>query len=127
SGLTGLGIGVAVIDSGIAAHPDIAQRIKYSLDLTDEEGVADGYGHGTHVGAIIAGNGSGSRSSDGLGYIGMAPGAELISLKVLGSDGTGYVADVIAAIDWCVRNRERFRIRIINLSLGHEPTSAYQD
>jgi serine protease AprX len=126
-GLTGAGVGVVIIDSGIAPHPDVASRLLYSLDLTDEEGLADGYGHGTHVAATVAGSGSGSRSIDGTAYVGMAPGATLISVKVLGSDGTGYVASVIAAIEWSIRNRARLKIRVLNLSLGHEATSLPQD
>ncbi len=127
-GITGSGVGVAVIDSGISNHPDIAKRIAYSVDFTnDESGVADGYGHGTHVAGIIAGSGKGSQTSDGAAYAGMAPGANLISLRVLGADGTGYVSDVIDAIEWTIKNKDRFHIRVINLSLGHAPTSAPAD
>jgi serine protease AprX len=127
-GLTGSGVGVAVIDSGIGAHPDVVNRLRMSLDFTEgDETVADGYGHGTHIAGIIAGSGRGSRSADGSEYVGMAPGAELLSLKVLGSDGSGYVSDVIEAIEWVVRHRARHKIRIINLSLGHVPSGNYLD
>ncbi|MEO7191204.1 MAG: S8 family serine peptidase [Vicinamibacterales bacterium] len=125
-GLTGLGIGVAVIDSGISGHPDLVGRLRTAKDFTDE-GVDDRYGHGTHVAGIIAGSGGGSRTSDGNSYVGMAPGAELISLRVLAADGTGYVSDVIEAIEWAVANQTRFRIRVLNLSLGHPATSAAAD
>ncbi|MEO8484337.1 MAG: S8 family peptidase, partial [Acidobacteriota bacterium] len=126
-GLTGQGIGVAVIDSGIAPHPDVANRLALSLDFTNEEGVADGFGHGTHLAGIISGSGRGSQSGDGTAYVGMAPGASLLSLRVLGSDGTGYVSDVIQAIEWAVKNKDRYKIRILNLSLGHATTDRYQD
>jgi serine protease AprX len=126
-GLTGRGVGVAVIDSGVAAHPDIDGRVVYRKDFTTEGTNADGFGHGTHVAGTIAGNGGGSRSADGTTYVGMAPGANIIALRVLGSDGTGYVADVIAAIEWCLQNKERRNIRVINLSLGHVPTSESRD
>lgn len=127
-GITGAGVGVAVLDSGVCAHPDLAKRLAVSLDFTDgDQTVCDGYGHGTHVAGIIAGSGRGSRNSDGTVYLGMAPGADLISLRVLGSDGTGFAADVIRAIDWAVSHRFRHKIRVINLSLGHVPTTSYQD
>ena len=48
----------------------------------------------------------------------MAPGANIISLKVLDAKGRGYAGDVIEAIDWAIANRERFNIRVINMSLG---------
>ena len=128
NGLTGAGIGVAVIDSGIGAHPDVASRVRLSLDFTEgDESVADGYGHGTHIAGIIAGSGAGSRSASGTAYVGMAPAAELISLRVLGSDGTGYVSDVIEAIEWAIANQHRHKIRVLNLSLGHFPSSEYAD
>src|SRR5262249_35747715 len=84
-------------------------------------GVGDAYGHGTHVEGIIAGNGKGQ------GYTGMAPDAKLISLRVLDETGVGGDSQVIAAIEWCIKNQARFNIRILNLSLGRLPTEAYQD
>ena len=57
----------------------------------------------------------------------MAPGASLISLKVLGADGTGYVSDVIGAIDWAIANKNKFGIRVINLSLGAPSSGSYGD
>ncbi|MDQ2635619.1 MAG: S8 family serine peptidase, partial [Actinomycetota bacterium] len=126
-GLTGEGIGVAVLDSGIAPHADVAGRLLLSRDFTTEEGVADGYGHGTHIAGIIAGSGGGSRSTDGSQLVGMAPGATLLSLRVLGSDGTGYVSDVIAGLEWAIQNKDRYKIRVINLSLGHASANRYAD
>ena len=57
----------------------------------------------------------------------MAPGAALISLKVLGADGSGYVSDVIEAIEWTIANKDRFNIRVINLSLGAPACGSYAD
>jgi hypothetical protein len=126
-GLTGAGIGVAVIDSGIAQHPDVERRVITRVDfVNDNSGTPDGYGHGTHVASIIAGSGKGSRSAEGTAYVGMAPGAELVSLRVLGSDGTGYVSDVILAIEWAIKNKARYKLRVLNLSLGHAATESYR-
>ncbi len=83
-GLVGSGVGVVVIDSGIGLHPDTDRRVKLRVDfVNDNLGNPDVFGHGTHVASLIAGSGAGSRSNDGADYIGMAPGAELVSLRVL--------------------------------------------
>ena len=77
-GVTGRGIGVAVIDSGVAPHRALRGRIVASLDFTDAKSTGlDRYGHGTHVAGIIAG-------TDDLGYSGIAPDAHIVSLRVLG-------------------------------------------
>ncbi len=57
----------------------------------------------------------------------MAPAAHLINLKVLGNDGSGEAADLIEAIDWAIRYRKQFGIRVLNLSLGAAPTQSYKD
>ena len=120
-GVDGTGIGVAVIDSGITNwHDDLSdlavgQRVVEFVDFVD--GVAtphDDYGHGTHVSGIIAGNGL---DSDGA-RTGIAPGANLVVLKVLDETGRGYISDVIAAIDYAVARRAALNIRVINLSVA---------
>jgi serine protease AprX len=57
----------------------------------------------------------------------MAPGAHIVSLRVLGDDGSGVASDVIEAIDWAVENRRAYNIRIINLSLGAPVVQPYRD
>ena len=124
-GVTGAGIGVAVIDSGIAAHPDLQNVVK-AVDFVDSSktGGVDTYGHGTHVASIVAGSGSAS-----FGWFkGIATGAKLIDLRVLNATGGGYTSDVIEAIEWAVQNKNAMgndgrsmNIRVINLSLGHRP------
>jgi serine protease AprX len=130
----GSGVGVAVIDSGITDwHDDLAratgrsglngQRVSGFVDVVG--GAAqprDGYGHGTHVAGIIAGNGY---DADGA-YAGVAPGAQLLVLKVLDDQGRGTVSDVIRAIDFAVANRARFNLRIINLSIGAAVLESYE-
>jgi serine protease AprX len=114
----GADVGIAIIDSGISPSPDLEGRIAAFYDFT-QGGVAappsDEYGHGTHIAGLIAGTG---KLSD-YNYVGVALGARLIGLKVLDSEGQGYTSDVLAAIDFAVANRERLRIDVINLSLGH--------
>ncbi|HET7698099.1 MAG TPA: S8 family peptidase, partial [Vicinamibacterales bacterium] len=120
-GLSGAGIGIAVIDSGIGNHPALRGRVVASVDFTADRGpAADAYGHGTHVAGIIA---QGNRD----GASGMAPGVRLVNLKVLGADGSGTTDDVIEAIDWAVANRAAYNIRVINLSLGHPVFESYLD
>jgi serine protease AprX len=127
-GLTGSGVVVGIIDSGVSLHPDVAKRLKLSVDFTgDTSGNADGYGHGTHIAGIIAGSGGGSHTEAGNAYVGMAPGTELVSLRVLGADGTGYVSDVIAALEWSIKNKDRYKLRVLNVSLGREPTTDPSD
>ncbi len=100
--LTGAGIGVAVIDSGVALMPELRGRIVASKDFTDDRGLGlDQHGHGTHVAGIIAASGA-NRFDETRG---VAPGANIISLKVLDAQGKGLAADVIQAIDWVVKNR----------------------
>jgi serine protease AprX len=120
-GYTGTGIGVAVIDSGIAPHSAIADRVVARVNLVSWEGPSTGdlYGHGTHVAGIIGGNTTAAKYVTGAFAGGSAPGVRLIDVRVLGSNGMGYTSDVIAGIDWAIANRTRYGIRVINLSLGH--------
>jgi serine protease AprX len=122
--LTGAGVGVAVIDSGVAMMPELHGRIVASRDFTDDRGLGlDQHGHGTHVAGIIAASGA-NRFDETRG---VAPGANIISLKVLDARGKGVVADVIQALDWAVKNRRKFNIRVINLSLGGPVTQGWRD
>ena len=116
-GLDGKGIGVALIDSGVtASHDDLdTERVVHFADFVNfRTGHYDDYGHGTHVAGIIAGNG---RESGGA-RVGVAPGASLIVLKALDGAGFGYSSNVIAALDYAIANREKFNIRVINLSVA---------
>ena len=139
-GLTGKGVGVAVVDSGITAYHDdlylagsrtarASSRVVHFRDFTRETGArswsteqaSDDYGHGTHVAGIIAGNGF---DSDGA-RIGVAPKANLVGLKVLDADGHGYISDVIAAIDHAIAVRLVYNIRVINLSVASGVFESY--
>ncbi|MEV6302663.1 S8 family serine peptidase [Actinoplanes sp. NPDC051861] len=119
--LTGAGIGVALIDSGVAPVAGLNQpgKVINGPDLSFESQTPglehlDTYGHGTHMAGIIAG------SDPAGGFEGVAPGAHLISLKTAAADGAVDVTQVIAAIDWVVahRNDPGLNIRVLNLSFG---------
>jgi serine protease AprX len=115
--VTGQGVGIAVVDSGIAAHSALANRVVANVSfVTGDSSTSDAFGHGTHVAGIIAGVNTKTTS---LYNGGIAPGASLINVRVLGADGSGYTSDVIAGIDWVIANKAKYNIRVMNLSLGH--------
>jgi len=122
-GYDGSGIGVAVIDSGVASwHDDLtaagasgSQRVDQFVDFVNGSPTPyDDFGHGTHVAGIIAGNGFDSSG----GRAGIAPAARLVGLKVLDASGRGRISDVIAAFDYVINHKDLFNIRVINLSVG---------
>jgi len=115
---TGSHVGIAIIDSGVEAVPDLDNRIRGFYDFTQDgraDTPSDAYGHGTHVAGLIAGSGDSSQKR----YRGVAPKARLFALKVLDHNGAGKTSDVISAISFAVANKARLGIDIINLSLGH--------
>lgn len=106
-GITGKNITIAVMDSGLFPHPDIP-NIPVFIDLV--AGIKtpyDDFSHGTHVSGIIA-----SRR------IGVAPGCNIIGIKVLDKRGNGKTATFIEGIKWIIQNKERYQIRIANISIG---------
>ena len=128
-GLDGTGIGVAVIDSGVAAaHDDLlgvngAPLVDRFVDLVGgSETPYDDYGHGTHVAGIIAGSGYDS----GGARMGIAPGARLTVLKVLDGRGNGRISDVIAALDYVVEHKDELNIRVVNLSIATGVYESYE-
>jgi serine protease AprX len=129
AGDTGEGVDVAVIDTGVApvAGLDAPGKVINGPDLSVESQnpslqYLDTDGHGTFMAGLIAGN-------DGLpgGYRGVAPDADIVSLKVGVADGGADVSQVIAAIDWVVQHRDDngMNIRVINLSYGTNSTQPY--
>ena len=114
-GLTGKGIGVAVLDTGIYPHRDFDNRITVFRDVVKKRSFPyDDNGHGTHIAGIIGGNGASSDKR----YQGVAPRCNLICLKVLDHKGNGSAADVLAGLKWVERHKEKYGIRIINISVG---------
>jgi serine protease AprX len=133
-GYTGAGVGVAVIDSGIATwHDDLTardfasypygnQRVSAFVDLVNGQTTPyDDDGHGTHVAGIIAGNGYDSTGRNA----GVAPDANLVVLKALDGRGNGTISTVIQALDWVLANRTRYNIRVVNLSVGAAIRESY--
>lgn len=125
-GLTGKGIVIAVIDTGIDPHPDLIKptsRIVGWHDLVNGKSKPyDDEGHGTHVAGIIAGNGYQENGK----YTGVAPDALLVGVKALDKMGSGPISRVIAGIQWVVEHKEKYRIKALNLSLGAPPEQGYR-
>ena len=119
-GVTGQGIGIALLDSGISPHRALGTKVVANVSfVTGDPDTSDTFGHGTHIAGIITGNASAANGVTN-GYAGgIASGAHLVNVRVLGDDGTGLTSDVIAGIDWVIANRARYNVRVINLSLGH--------
>jgi subtilisin family serine protease len=134
-GYTGSGIGVAIIDSGIASwHDDLTrggvtktfpygdQRVAKFVDFVAGKTLPyDDNGHGTHVAGILGGNGYDSYGEKS----GIAPKATLISLKVLDRDGRGSIGNIIAALNWVAVNAKTYNIRVVNMSVGAAVRESY--
>lgn len=115
-GLTGENVTVAVMDTGIVPHLDFDSRILVFKDCINQKNMLyDDNGHGTHVAGIIAGSGKLSQSRC---YQGIAPKANLIIIKVLDKNGNGNTANVLSGVDWLLRNKEKYRVRLLNISVG---------
>jgi len=129
-GLSGSGVGVAVIDSGIDLNTDLnLLNVVYNQDFTGAflGSASDQYGHGTHVTGIIAGNGLNSAGLlDSYTFKGIAQNVSLINLRALDQNGLGSDSGVIAAIDQAIALRSRYNIRVINLSLGRPVWESYK-
>ena len=117
----GGGVTVALLDTGVTESDDLGDRLLARVDLTPERDGFDGYGHGTHMSGIIAGTGA---ASDGQ-WMGVAPGANLVSVKVAGPDGSTDVSVVIAGLQWVVANRSTYNIRVLNLAFGTDSDQSY--
>jgi serine protease AprX len=136
AGYTGQGVDIALIDSGVAPVQGLSGSGKLinGPDLSLESQASnlrylDTYGHGTFMAGLIAGRDAApSANSPGNVYLGMAPDARIVSLKVGDADGGTDVSQVIAAIDWIVQHRtdNGMNIRVINLSYGTNSTQDYR-
>jgi serine protease AprX len=115
---TGRGVTVALMDTGIAQHPDLQGSVVARLDfVNDGATLQDPSGHGTFVAGLIA--------AHGRDFMGVAPDAKLVSLRVLDQNGQGTMHAVLAAFDWLLQNRAAFQIKVLNLSFGAPQRSSY--
>ena len=139
SGATGAGVGVALIDTGVAAVPGLTSgNVIQGPDLSTTAGIpgmvgADAYGHGTFMAGIIAGRDNGIASGtegnlhNATAFVGVAPDATLVNVKVGASDGSADPSQIIAALDWVAAHHSDLgvNIRVVNLSYGSESTQSY--
>lgn len=116
--IDGHGVTTAVLDTGISPHPDLKGRIVAFGDmLYGKKRMYDDNSHGTHVAGIIAGSGG---LSSGL-YAGIAPASQIVAVKVLDQKGEGKIRFLIEGIKAILRNRDKWQIRIVNISIGTLP------
>jgi len=144
-GMTGRGVTVAVVDSGLwnqqgplQSAPGMSNsRVLAQYDVilarqnpgyylpswleTYGRNINDPYGHGTHVTSVIASSGVATTGR----YQGVAPGVNLVSVRALDSNGQGLYSDVISGVQWVIKQRQRYGIRVLNLSLGAPPSGPY--
>ena len=113
-GIDGEGVGIAIIDTGVADLPDFAGRRVGMLDLSGDDDHVDRYGHGTFIAGVAAGNGA----SSGGEHAGVAPGAHVVPVKIAGRTGSADISHVLAAIQYVVTFRDVLDIGVLNLSLG---------
>jgi hypothetical protein len=119
-GYTGAGLSVAVIDSGVDyTHPALGGcfgagcRVVAGYDFVNNDGdPMDDFGHGTSMAGIVG--------ASSMTLIGMAPGAKIVALKALGSNGAGSFSNVDDALNWVLANRATYNIKVANLSLGDD-------
>jgi serine protease AprX len=134
-GVTGEGVTVALVDTGVSHVPDLAGRIVTEVPDPVTEGAFgvcanfagdgtcnDEYGHGTFLAGLIAGNGA----SSGGAFKGVAPQARVVSIKIAGRDGSSDVSKVLAAIQYAVSFRDELGIDVLNLSLGTDSKQSYR-
>ena len=131
-GFDGTGVGIAIVDSGVYAHPDLNffgtnnSRVVYSESfVSGDSSTDDAYGHGTHVAGLAAGDAQSSQTNQKYQYTGVAPNASIINLRVLDANGGGTDSGVIAAIERAIQLQSQYNIRVLNLSLGRGIYESY--
>ena len=134
-GVTGTGVTVAVLDSGLWEHPNLAKdsdgnnRIIGRYDAIEnrtKEEIFDASGHGTHMTSVIANSTPVSHPGvkDG-SFKGIAPDVNLVVVKAFNIEGQGDLLDIVRAIQWVIENRERLNIKVLNLSFAARPRWSY--
>lgn len=124
----GAGIGVAVVDSGINWQTDlytvmgvnrVIANVRFNTDYNQT--TFDNFGHGSHIAGVVGGNG---RTLNGK-YIGVAPMSNIINVKVSNDDGSSTTSSVVAGLEWILKNRARYNIRVVNISLNSTVDESY--
>jgi serine protease AprX len=124
SSITGKGVGVAVLDSGLQPSTELP-AFAFMDFVTNTAGAAyDDYGHGTHISGLIRASASGGNPRSGNSMVGVAPGVRLVSMKVLDGSGQGYTSTVLTALENVLNNRGSYGTDVVNLSLGHPITES---
>ncbi len=134
-GITGAGVTLAVLDTGLFNHAFITNhtgrlnRIAAHYDAIEDQELAvdvesDASGHGAHVASISVNS---SISDNSGGYRGIAPDAGLVIVRAFDAAGQASYADVIRGIDWLVEHKGAHDVRVLNLSFSAPPQSHYWD
>jgi len=126
----GRGVGVAVVDSGVYPHPDLAGRIVASVDFTGSSvttttavnAQGDPGGHGTHVAGLIAGDGSRSNGA----HTGVAPCANIIDVRVIDANGNSNTGLILRGLQWVLANKNTYNIKVANMSFGATQSGSYK-
>jgi subtilisin family serine protease len=115
--LTGAGVTVAIVDTGVGPHPDLPPIVEGFNALPGGVSYVDDHGHGTHIAGIIAAR------VNGLGIIGAAPQTSIAAVKVLDANGQGFLSDLIYGLQWVYNNHSQKQIGLVNMSLGFSADS----
>ncbi len=135
NGVNGAGVGVAVIDTGIdgslpdfqASNGPASRVVETAVTNPDATTATDNYGHGTVVAGIIAGDGNNLDPGNPLKgqYVGVAPHANLISIKASDDKGNANVLDVIYGLQFAIDHQQDYNIRVVNMSLDSRTPQSY--
>ena len=120
--IRGRGVTIAVVDSGLLSASDVTSRTLANVNFnSSQHSSLDGYGHGTFVAGVAAGDGSASHG----GFVGIAPEANIVNVRVTDDHGVGNEADVVAGLQWVLNNKITYNIRVVNLSLNTAVAESY--
>jgi len=110
NGSGSVGVAIAIIDTGSGPHSDL--NVVGGKNCSTGRKFDDGNGHGTHVAGTVAAR------DNGVGVVGVAPGAPIYSVRVLNNQGSGSFSSIICGIDWVTANAAALGIKVANMSLG---------